>query len=192
MLVVLRLPIIVVIGSVLTVVPPIVCVVPGVKCPRGTSAAHPTSGATMGERNNALRLGETNRVGVRAVGVFVITSLAVEAVLANWALPDGVGRVKLFTEVAAVWEWKGSLGAAGQHFFVVILGHGKPLETVVAGIFYCGGYDYSSGAHFCWLIVVRDEGAVIKVWMNAGDNPGFGKAVSGLSIPNPPVRPFIG
>ena len=91
----------------------------------------------MGKRNHALRLGETDGVGVRAIGVFVITPLAVEAVCANWAFSDGVGRVELFTEAAAVWKWEGSSRAAGRHFFVVILGHGEPPETVVAGVFYC-------------------------------------------------------
>ena len=133
----LSFPVIIVISSVLTVVPPIVCVVSCVKCPRRAPAAHPAGGTAMGKRNHALRLGETDGVGVRAIGVFVITPLAVEAVCANWAFSDGVGRVELFTEAAAVWKWEGSSRAAGRHFFVVILGHGEPPETVVAGVFYC-------------------------------------------------------
>ena len=89
----LSFPVVIVIGSVLTVVPPIVRVVSGVKCSCRTSAAHPAGGAAMGKRNYALGLGETNRVGVRAIVVFVIAPLAVMAVLASWTVPDGVGRV---------------------------------------------------------------------------------------------------
>ena len=135
----LSFPIVVVVSSVLTIVSPIVRVVSGVKCSCRTPAAHPAGGAVMGERDYALRFGETNRVGVRAIGVCVIAPLAVVAVLSNWAVPDGVGRVELSTEAAAVWNWKGSSRAAGWHFFVVILGHGEPLEAVVAGVFYCRG-----------------------------------------------------
>ena len=187
----LSFPVIVIIGSVLTVVPPIVCVVPGMKCPCRTPAAHPAGGAAMGKRNYALRLCEANRVGIRAVGVFVIAPLAVVAVLANWAFPDGVVRVELFTEAAAVWKGKGSSRTASRQFFVVILGHGKPPEAVVAGIFYCCSYSHPSGTHFFWSVVIRNEGVVIKVWVNARDNPGFGKTASSFSVPNPPARPFI-
>ena len=67
------------------------------ECPCRTPAAHPTGGAAMGERNYALRFGEANRVGVRAIVVCVIASLAVVAVLARWTVPDGVGGVELFT-----------------------------------------------------------------------------------------------
>ena len=97
----------------------------------------------------------------------MITPLAVVAVLTNRTVPDGVGRVELFTEAAAVWKWKGSSRAAGRHFFVVILGHGEPSEAVVAGVFYCRSYGYSPSAHFFWSVVIRNEGAVIKVRVNA-------------------------
>ena len=81
----------------------------------------------MGEGNYALRLGETDRVRVRAILMLVIAPLAVVAVLASWAVPDGVGRVKLPAEAAAVWEGEGSSRTASWHFFVMVLGHGKPL-----------------------------------------------------------------
>ena len=146
----------------------------------------------MGERNYALRLGETNRVGFRAIGVCVITPLAVVAVLANWAVPDGVGRVELFTEAAAVWKWEGSSRAAGRHFFVMILGHSEPPEAVVAGVFYCRGYGYSPSAHFFGSVVVRNEGAVVKVRVNTRNNSGLDEAASGFGVPDPPACPFIG
>ena len=59
-------------------------------------------------------------MGVRAIVVCVIASLAVVAVLASWAVPDGVGGVDLFTEAAAVWKGKGSSRTAGRHFFVTL------------------------------------------------------------------------
>ena len=146
----------------------------------------------MGKRDYALRLGETNGVGVQAVGVLVITPLAVEAVRTNRTLPDSVGGVELFTKAAPVWKWEGLSGAAGWHFFVVILGHGEPPETVVAGVFYGRSYGHSPSAYFFWSVVVRNEGTVIKVRVNVGHDPGFGEAVSGLSVLNPPGRPVIG
>ena len=130
-------------------------------------------------------------MGVRAIVVCVIASLAVVAVLASWAVPDGVGGVDLFTEAAAVWKGKGSSRTAGRHFFVVVLGHGEPSETVVTGIFYRRSYSHPSSAHFFWSVVIGNEGAVIKVWMNARDNPGLGEAASSFGISNSPARPFI-
>ena len=100
----LSFPIIVIVSSVLTIVPPIICIISGVKGPCRTPATHPTGGAAMGEGDYALRLGKTKRVGVGASVVGVVASLAVVTVLANRAVPDGVGRVKLFTEATAVWE----------------------------------------------------------------------------------------
>ena len=55
----------------------------------------------------------------------VIASLAVVAVLASWAVPDGVGRVDLFAEAAAVWKGKGSSRTASRQFVVVVLGDRK-------------------------------------------------------------------
>ena len=161
------------------------------KCPCRTPTAHPAGGAAVGEGDYALRLGEANRVGVRTLVVCVVASSAVVTVLANWAVPDGVGGVELFAETAAVWKRKGSSRMASWHFFVVVLGHGEPPETVVTGVFYRRGYSHPSSAYFFWSVVVGNEGAVIKVWMNARDNPGLGEAASGFGISNPPARPFI-
>ena len=145
----------------------------------------------MGEGNYALRLGKTKRVGVGASVVGVVASLAVVTVLANRAVPDGVGRVELFTEATAVWEGKGSSRSASRHFLVMILWHGKPSETVVTGIVYCRSYSHSSSAHFFWSVVIGNEGAVIKVWVQTRNNPGLGEAASSFSISNPPACPFI-
>ena len=68
----------------------------------GATTCQPACGVTVGERNHALGLGEAEGVGVRAVIVSVVTPLAVVAVLACWAIPDGVSRVELFAEVAPV------------------------------------------------------------------------------------------
>ena len=93
----------------------------------------------MGERDHTLGLGEANGVGVRAVFVRVVTSLAIVAILACRAIPDSVGRVDLSAKATAVREWEGSGGAAGRCIIVVVLGHGKPPEVVVASVFYsCG------------------------------------------------------
>ena len=121
----------------------------------------------------------------------MIAPLTVVTVLASWAVPDGVGRVELFTEAAVVWKGKGSSRAASRQFFVVVLGHGEPSKTMVPSIFYCCSYSHPSGAHFFRSVVIGNEGAVIKVWMNARDHPGLGKAVSSFSVLNPPACPFI-
>ena len=122
----------------------------------------------------------------------MIAPLAVVAVLASWELPDGMVRVELFTEAATVWEWKGASRTAGRHFFVVVLGHGEPSETVVACVFYGRSYSYPSGAHFFGSVMIRDECTVIKVWVNARYDSGLGKAASGFGVPNPPTRSFLG
>ena len=78
-------------------------------------------------------------VTVRAGVVFVVASLAVVTIGANWAFPDSVGGMELFAKAAAMREWKGSSGTAGWHFFIVVLGHGVPPEAVFARVFYgCG------------------------------------------------------
>ena len=64
----------------------------------------------------------------------MIASLAVVAVLASWTVPDGVGGVELFTEAAAVWKGEGSSRTASRHFFVVVLWHGEPSETLMERI----------------------------------------------------------
>ena len=77
------------------------------------------------------------RIG--ALVVFVVASLAIMAVCAYGAFPDSVSGVKLSAETTVVREWERAIGTAGRCFLVVILGHGVPLETVVAGIFFgCG------------------------------------------------------
>ena len=119
----------------------------------------------MGKGNYALRLDKTERVGVGAIVVGVVAPPAVVTVLANWAVPDGVGRMELSTEATAVWEGKGSSRSAGRHFLVMILWHSEPPETVVTGVFYRRSYSHSSRAHFFWSVVIRNEGAVIKVWV---------------------------
>ena len=187
----LSLPVIVVVSSILTIVPIIVCIVSSMEGPRRTPAAHSTSGAAMGERDNALGFGETNCMWVRAIVVFVVASLAVVAVLVSWAVPDGVGGVDLFTEAAAVWKGEGSSRATSRHFFIVVLWHGEPSETVVTGVFYRCGYSYPTSAHFFRSVIVRNEGAVIKVWVNARDDPSLGEAAPSFGISNPPARPFI-
>ena len=93
----------------------------------------------MSEGDYALTLREANRVRVRAGVVFVVTSLALVTISANWAFPDSVGGMELFAKAAAMREWKGSSGTASWHFFIVILGHGVPLEAVVARVFYGRG-----------------------------------------------------
>ena len=123
--------------------------------------------------------------------MFVVTSLAVVAVCAYWAFPDSVGRVKLFAEMAAVWEWEGSSGTTGRHLFVVILGHGEPSKAVVTGVFYCRSESHPPSTYGFWSVVIGDKRAVIEVGMNAGNNSGFGETASSFSIPNSPVRPFI-
>ena len=145
----------------------------------------------MCKRNYALRFSEANRVGIWTIVVCVIASLAVVAVLASWAVPDGVGGVKLFTEAAAVWKGEGSSRTASRHFFVVVLWHGEPSETVVMGVFYRRSYSYSPSAHFFWPIIVGNEGAMIKVWMDSRDNPGLGEAAPSFGISNHPACPFI-
>ena len=145
----------------------------------------------MGERDYTFALSKAKRVRIGASVVFVVASLAVVTVCAHWTFPDSVSGVKLFTEAAAVWEWKGLSRAAGRHFFVMILGHSEPPEAVVMGVFYCRSESHPSGVYGFWSVVVRDESTVIKVWMNAGDDSGFGETASSFSVPNPPVHPLV-
>ena len=93
----------------------------------------------MGEGNHTLRFSETEGMWVGASVVCVIPSLAVVAVFAGWAVPDSVGRVDLFAEMAAMGKWKGFLGAAGRHFLIVVLRHGVPPEAVITSVFYSRG-----------------------------------------------------
>ena len=61
----------------------------------------------MGERNNALRLRETNGVGVVAVFAEVVATLAVVTVPPSRAVPNRVFGLELMAEAAAVGEWSG-------------------------------------------------------------------------------------
>ena len=78
-------------------------------------------------------------MGVRAVIVSVIASFAIETVLACRAFPNGVFGLELSTETAAMGEWEGTTGTASRCFLVVILGHGMPPKTMIAGVFYGRG-----------------------------------------------------
>ena len=89
----------------------------------------------VGEGHYALGLRETKRVRVRASVVFVVASLAVVAVGANWAFPDGVGGMELFAKAATVGKWEGSSRTTSWHLFVVVLGHGVPPKAVIASVF---------------------------------------------------------
>ena len=93
----------------------------------------------MGEGDHAFGLCETNGVWIGAVLVSMVAPLTIVAVLASGAIPNSMFGLKLFTKTAAVREWKRASGTAGGCFLVVILGHGEPLEAVVAGVLYgCG------------------------------------------------------
>ena len=61
----------------------------------------------MSERDNALRLCETNGVGVVAVFTEVVASLAVVTVPPGRAVPNCVLGLELTAEAAAVGEWSG-------------------------------------------------------------------------------------
>ena len=121
----------------------------------------------MGEGHHALGLRETKRVRVGASIVFVVASLTVVAIGAGGTFPDGVGGMKLFAKTTVVREWEGSSGTTGRHLFIVVLGHGVPLKTVVASVFYGCSYSYSPSAHSFWPVMIRNKGAVVKIWMNA-------------------------
>ena len=75
---------------------------------RRTPTCHPRQCVAMGKGNNALRLRETNGMGVVAVFAEVVASTAVMTVLPGWAVPNRVLGLKLTAEAAAVGEWSGS------------------------------------------------------------------------------------
>ena len=62
----------------------------------------------MGEGNNALRLRETNGVGVVAVFTEMVASSAIVTIPPGGAVPNRVFGLELMTEVAAMGEWSGS------------------------------------------------------------------------------------
>ena len=59
----------------------------------------------VSEWNHAFQLGKAKGVQVVAVFAEVVAPLAVVAVLARWAIPNGMSGLELPTEVAAVGEW---------------------------------------------------------------------------------------
>ena len=61
----------------------------------------------MGKGDNALRLCETNGVGVVAVFTEVLAPSAVVTILPGWTVPNRVSGLKLMTEAAVVGEWSG-------------------------------------------------------------------------------------
>ena len=69
----------------------------------------------------------------------VVAPLAIVAILACWAVPDSMGSMDLLAEATVVREGEGAFGTAGQCVVIMILGHGEPLEAVVASVFYSGG-----------------------------------------------------
>ena len=73
-----------------------------------TPACHPRQCMVMSKGDNALRLRETNGVGVVAVLTEVIASSAVMAVLPGRAVPNRVFGLELMAEATAMGEWGGS------------------------------------------------------------------------------------
>ena len=53
-------------------------------------------------------------MGVQAIVVSVVASLAVVAVLVCGAIPDSVVQLKLFAKMAPVWEGEGFGGMASR------------------------------------------------------------------------------
>ena len=115
----------------------------------------------------ALRFGEAEGVWIGTILAGVVTSLTVVAVLACWAVPDGVSGVNLFTEATSVGEWDRSGGVTSQHIVVVVLQHGVPLQVPFVGVSNCGGQGDATNVHGFWSIVVRNEGGMIKIRMDA-------------------------
>ena len=93
----------------------------------------------MSEGDYTFRFSKTDGMWVGTVVVSVIVSFTIKAVLACGTFPNGMFGLKLSTKTAAVGEWEGATGTAGRCFFVVILGHSVPPETMIAGVFYGRG-----------------------------------------------------
>ena len=90
----------------------------------------------MCEGDHTFRLREADGMWVGALIVSVVSSFAVETVLAGRTFPNSMFGLELSTEAAAVGEREGTTGAASRCFLVVILGHSMPPKTMVAGVFY--------------------------------------------------------
>ena len=65
-------------------------------------------------------------MGVGAVLMSVVTSLAVKTVFVYWAIPDSVSGLELLTEVAPMREREGLDGVTSLHIFVMKLWHDIP------------------------------------------------------------------
>ena len=74
---------------------------------RRAPTRHPRQSVAMGKGDNALRLRETNGVGVVTVFTEVVVPSAVVTIPPGQTVPNGVSRLKLMTEVAAMGEWGG-------------------------------------------------------------------------------------
>ena len=135
----LSLPVIIIVSRVLTIISPVIRVIPSVESCCWAPLCQPSGSATVGKGDYTLRFGKTKGVGVRAVFMSVVASLAVMAIPACWAVPNSVGGVELSAKATAVREWERASGTAGQCLVVVVLGHGEPLEAMIASVFYsCG------------------------------------------------------
>ena len=62
----------------------------------------------MGERNYALRLRETDGVGVVTVFAKMVVSSAVVTIPSSGTVPNRVFGLELMAEAAAMGEWSGS------------------------------------------------------------------------------------
>ena len=103
---------------------------------------------------------------VRTVVVSMFASLAIKTIFASGAFPNSVFGLKLSAKAAAVGKGEGAIGAASGCFFVVVLRHSVPPETVITSVFYGCGQGDSTSAYGFWTIVIRNEGIVIEVWVN--------------------------
>lgn len=145
----------------------------------------------MGEGDHALGFGETEGVGVGAIVVSMVVSLAIVTVFTSGAVPHSVFGLELFAEATAVGEWEGFIGAAGRGIVIMVLGHGEPPEVVLMSILHSRGQGYTPSVHGFRSIMVRDEGAVIKVRVNARDHPSFGEASPSFGVLGSPAHSFV-
>ena len=75
-----NIPVVVIISVVLTVIAPIVCIVLCMEWSSGALTCHLSGSTAMGKGNYALRFGEAESVGVRAIIVGVVATFTVETV----------------------------------------------------------------------------------------------------------------
>lgn len=69
-------------------------------------------GMAMSKWDYTLGFSETQGMGIGAVVVSVVVSLAVETVFAYGAIPNRVSGMKLFAESTPMREWEGLSGTA--------------------------------------------------------------------------------